>query len=792
MDIRERLKTEILIFDGAMGTMLQDKGLKIGQLPETLNITSPELIIDIHKRYISAGANIISTNTFGANEIKLKDSPYTIEELITGAVDNAREAIGDEDVYIALDIGPIGELLEPMGTLSFEDAYDIFKRQVIAGVKNGVDLVLIETMTDLYETKAAVLAVKENSNLPVFCTMSYEEDGRTFTGCNPHSMVMVLQGLGVDALGINCSLGPKELEPLIDEILTLSKTPIMVQPNAGLPCIVDGETEYYISQEEFASYGARFVEKGVKVLGGCCGTTDKHIKALVEELYNIKPGEANSKAISRICTPTRAVIIDGVRVIGERINPTGKKLFKEALLKGDIGYVLKEAIEQVDAGAEILDINVGLPEINEVETMITVVKAVQSILDVPLQIDSTDPKVIEAGLRVYNGKAIVNSVNGEEKVLDSILPIVKKYGASVVGLTLNEKGIPESALERFEIAQQIVKKAEEYGIDKSDIYIDCLTLTAGAQQEGVMETLKALTMVKERLGVKTILGVSNVSFGLPNRELINKTFLSAALYAGLDLPIINPMNKVMMDTIRASRVLWNEDKGSIEYLKSYENIQSQVMVDNINADESKDLIEIILKGLKENAKSATSKLLEYKDPLEIVNEYIIPTLDLVGERYEKGEIFLPQLIRSAETVKCSFEIIKEKLSKESREDISKGKIILATVKGDIHDIGKNIVKVLLENYNYEILDLGKDVSKEKILEEAIKGDVKLIGLSSLMTTTVKNMEEIITTLKKENPNFIIMVGGAVLNEDYAKMIKADYYAKDAKEAVAIARKVFGY
>lgn len=791
VDIRNKLKDNILIFDGAMGTMLQNRGLKIGELPETLNITSPEIIIEIHEKYINAGANIITTNTFGSNEIKLKNSSNTVEEIIKAAVDNAKKAIGNKNVGVALDIGPIGELLEPMGTLSFEAAYDVFKRQVIQGVKSGVDLILIETITDLYEAKAAVLAAKENSNLPVFCTMSYEEDKRTFTGCNLVSMVMVLQGLGVDALGVNCSLGPKEIEPLIDDILSISTVPVMIQPNAGLPSIVDGRTVFNISPEEFAIYGARFAEKGANVLGGCCGTTDKHIMALVEALSNIKLVKRHYNNISGVCTPTKAVIINEVKVIGERINPTGKKLFKEALRKGDIEYILREAIAQVDAGAEILDVNVGLPEIDEVKTMVKVIKEIQSVLDVPLQIDSTDPLVIEAGLRAYNGKAIVNSVNGEDKILDSILPIVKKYGASVVGLTLNENGIPEGALERFAIAEKIVKKAEAYGISKEDIYIDCLTLTAAAQQKEVIETLKALTLIKEKLNVKTILGVSNVSFGLPNRELINKTFLAAALYAGLDLPIINPMNKDMMDTIKASKVLWYEDKGGTEYLKSYENIKIEETSKNNSSNINGDLFKIIISGLIEEAKDATTRLLEVKEPLEVVNDYIIPALDLIGERYEKGYIFLPQLIRSAETVKNSFEIIKRKISEESRADISKGKIILATVKGDIHDIGKNIVKVILESYNYEIIDLGKDVSMEKIVEAAIKYNVKLVGLSALMTTTVKSMEEVINGLKITNPDCTIMVGGAVLNEEYAKMINADYYAKDAKGAIEIARKILG-
>ena len=792
MGLRNDLKNKILIFDGAMGTMLQNRGLKTGESPEVLNIKSPEIVSQIHKEYIKAGANIITTNTFGANEIKLKNSGFTVEEIISSAVENSKKSIDGENIYIALDIGPIGELLEPMGTLGFDDAYDIFKRQIIQGVKSGVNLILIETMTDLYEAKAAILAAKENSDLPVFCTMSFEADKRTFTGCSPTAMVMVLQGLGVDALGINCSLGPKEIEPIIDDILLISKIPIMVQANAGLPSIVDGDTRFNFSPKEFSTYGRRFVEKGVRIIGGCCGTTDEHIYALVKALRGASVKEIKYNSISGVCTPTNEVIINEVKIIGERINPTGKKLFKEALVKNDIDYILKEAISQTEAGAHILDINVGLPEINEEEMMVKVIKEIQSILDIPLQIDSTNPKVIEKGLRIYNGKAIINSVNGEDAVLDSILPIVKKYGASVVGLTLDEKGIPSSGLERFEIAKKIVKRAEEYGIDREDVYIDCLTLTAAAQQEEVKETLKALSLVKEKLNVKTLLGVSNVSFGFPNRELLNKTFLAAALLAGLDLPIINPLDKGMMDTIMASKVLWNEDKGGKEYLKSYEN---KSKAKNNKPDDTKDteddLFKIILKGMKEEAKAITIKLLMDKEPLEIIDEYIIPALDLTGKRYEKKEIFLPQLIRSAETVKGSFEIIKQRLSKELQSKMSKGKIILATVKGDIHDIGKNIVKVLLENYNYEIIDLGKDVPIEKIVEQAVENDVKLIGLSALMTTTVKNMEQTIIALKKVNPKCLVMVGGAVLNEDYASMIGADYYAKDASEAVEIAKKVLG-
>ncbi|KEZ86808.1 homocysteine methyltransferase [Clostridium sulfidigenes] len=792
MEIKEKLKEGILIFDGAMGTMLQSSGLKLGELPEILNITDSKIIIEIHKAYIEAGANVITTNTFGANEIKLKNSNFSVEKIIHSAVENAKIATKNKQAYIALDIGPIGELLEPMGTLTFDEAYSIFKRQIIQGVKSGVDLILIETMTDLYEAKAAVLAAKENSDLPVFCTMSFESDKRTFTGCNATSMVMVLEGLGVDALGVNCSLGPKEIEPIIDEILNISKVPVMVQPNAGLPNIIKGDTIFNILPEEFAVYGAKFKEKGVKVIGGCCGTTDRHIESLVKALKKVEIKDKKYSPLSGVCTPTKAVIIDQVKVIGERINPTGKKLFKEALRNGDIDYILREAIAQVDAGAHILDVNVGLPEINEEEIMVKVIKEIQSILDVPLQIDSTNAKAIEMGLRYYNGKAIVNSVNGENKVLENILPIVKKYGAAVVGLTLDDRGIPSSGEERFRIAEKIVKTAESYGIDKKDIYIDCLTLTAAAQQEDVKETLKALSLVKEKLNVKTVLGVSNVSFGLPNREILNKTFLAASLFAGLDLPIINPLNKDIMDIIVASKVLWNEDKGAKEYLKYNENIsKEQISIKKDVNNIQDDLFKIILNGIKEEAQIATVKLLENKQPLEIVNEYIIPALDIVGEKYENGHIFLPQLIQSAETVKESFKVIKDKLRKGTDAEISKGKIVLATVKGDIHDIGKNIVKVLLENYNYEIIDLGKDVSKEKIVEAVIRNNVKLIGLSALMTTTVKNMEETIFELKRTKPDCVVMVGGAVLNEEYANMIKADFYAKDAKESVTIARKVLG-
>lgn len=787
MDIRTFLKEEILVCDGAMGTMLQDRGLKTGELPEVLNINSPEKIVEIHREYIDAGARMITTNTFGANERKLKDTDFTVEEIIDAGVENAKEAVGDSGAFIALDIGPLGELLEPLGTLAFDEAYKFFKRQVVQGVKSGADLILIETMTDLYEAKAVVLAAKENSNLPVFCTLSFDENMRTFMGCSVDSMVMVLQGLGVDALGVNCSLGPKELAPIIDRILEISKVPVIVQPNAGLPETFNGATVYDFSPEAFGDYGYEFAQKGVRIIGGCCGTNANHIRCLADKIRDIKVQERCYSPFSGVCTPTKTVIIDEIKVIGERINPTGKKAFKEALKNGDMDYILNEAIEQVEAGADILDVNVGLPEIDEEKTMVRVIKEIQSILNVPLQIDSNDPKVIESGLRVYNGKAIVNSVSGEDKSLDTILPLVKKYGAAVVGLTLDEKGIPAKAEERFKIAEKIVSRAMEYGIDREDIYIDCLTLTAAAQQEAVKETIKALRLVKQRLGVKTILGVSNISFGLPNRDLLNRTFLVASLTAGLDLPIINPMAEDMMGTIKAFRVLWEEDRGANEYLKTYNIQNTENQISKQVVDEN--LFDIVVQGMREEARGATSKLIQEKEPLKIIDEDIVPALDLVGEQYENGTIFLPQLIQSAETVKEAFKVIKKKLGRGSNAQLSKGKIVLATVKGDIHDIGKNIVKVLLESYGFEVVDLGKDVSVERIVDEAIKNKVKLVGLSALMTTTVKNMEETIKALREAYPSCKVMVGGAVLTQEYADMICADFYAKDAKEAVAIAKQV---
>ena len=808
MGLKEYIKDNILVFDGAMGTMLQKRGLKLGENPEVLNLKDPAIIEEIHREYINSGANVITTNTFGANELKLKLCNLEVEEVVAAAVEIAKKAKGNSNTYIALDIAPIGELLEPMGTLSFDRAYEIFKRQVVQGVKSGVDIILLETMTDLYELKAAILAVKENSTLPVFCTMTFEENSRTFTGCSPEAMVLVLEGLGVDALGVNCSLGPKQLKPIIEEICSLAHIPVMVQPNAGLPTLsIGNETKYDVTKEEFADTLCSFIDLGVRVIGGCCGTTPDYIRELSARIKDKKLKSVENKSYAAICTPSKVVRIDGVRIIGERINPTGKKLFKEALKNEDLDYILKQAISQVEAGAHILDVNVGLPEIDEPKMMRKIVKEIQGIMDTPLQIDSSDIEAIETGLRYYNGKPILNSVNGEDKVLDKIFPLVKKYGASVVGLTLDDKGIPSKAEERFAIAEKIVNRAAEYGIKKEDVFIDCLVLTVSAQQEEVQETLKAVRMVKEKLSVKTVLGVSNISFGLPNRELINETFLALALANGLDLPIMNPNASGMTRVIHSYNVLYNYDKSAEVYIKNYANIElnreASVTPNNTKSSDSKnsnnlvdsnskhDLRYIVVKGLKEDAKQATIDLLKTYKELEIVNEYLIPALDEVGDKYEKGELFLPQLIQSAETVKNAFTVLKAEIAKSNSQSISKGKIIIATVKGDIHDIGKNIVKVILENYGYEMIDLGKDVPIETVVEEAKKHNVSLVGLSALMTTTVRSMEETIKALRIDGYLGKIFVGGAVLTADSAERIGADFYAKDAKESVEIAKKVFG-
>lgn len=782
MDFKELIKQGTVLLDGAMGTMLQNAGLEAGAAPELLNIDKPELIEDIHRKYVEAGSQIVYANTFGANRYKLKNN--SVKEIISAGISIAKKACGKK-ALVALDIGPIGQLLEPSGTMTFEEAYDIFKEQIIAG--ESADVIVFETMTDLYELKAAVLAAKENSRQPIVCTMTFEENRRTFTGCCVSSMALLLNGLGVDAVGINCSLGPSQLIPICKELLEWTDMPVVLKPNAGLPDPVTGK--YDVSPEEFAEQMKYAASCGVKIFGGCCGTTPEYISALKKALDGTEVRRRKALPRSAVCTPSRTVVIDRPRIIGERINPTGKKLFKEALRNNDTGYILNQAIEQIRAGADILDVNVGLPEIDEKAMMIKAVKEIQSVTDAPLQIDSTIPEVLEAALRIYNGKPIVNSVNGEESSLETVLPLVKKYGAAVVGLTLDKNGIPPKAEQRFAIAEKILKRAMYYGIPKEDVFIDCLTLTASAEQEAVMETLRALGRVKKELGLKTVLGVSNISFGLPNRPLINQNFLTMALTYGLDLPIINPNVDAMTGAVRAYKLLANIDKNSFDFIAAY---NSAAVQKTENKDENNISLEYAVEnGLKDESAKATAELLKIADPMEIINGALIPALDKAGEQFEKGTIFLPQLILTAGAAQAAFGVIREKMISENLSPVSKGKIVLATVKGDIHDIGKNIVKVLLENYGYTVIDLGKDVPCEEVVRAALEHRVKLVGLSALMTTTLKSMEETIRLLRESGSECKVVVGGAVLTPEYAEKIGADFYAKDAKETCDIAKRIVG-
>lgn len=786
----------ITILDGAMGTMLQKSGLKLGERPELLCISNPDTIKSVHKMYIDAGASLIYANTFGANPLKLNDTGFTAEEVITSAVNIAKEAASGTDTKVALDIGPLGELLEPAGTLKFEDAYKNFAEMMTAGESAGADVIVLETMTDLYEVKAAILAAKENTELPIMVSMTFEENGRTFTGCSVESFAVFANAVTVDAVGINCSLGPDEIYPLAEKLCENTNLPVFVKPNAGLPDPATGE--YYINAKEFAKSLRKYADAGVVAVGGCCGTTPEYILELKEIFKDVKPVIKPCKKQARVSSATKVVNIDDVRIIGERINPTGKKLMKEALLSGNMGYILKQAVSQVDAGAHILDVNVGAPGVDEKEVLPRVVKCIQSVTDLPLQIDSSDPEAIEAALRVYNGKPIVNSVNGNKEVLDRLLPVVRKYGAAVVGLALDEKGIPEEPEERLKVAERILSKALEYNIPKEDVYIDCLTLTVSAQQDGACKTLEALKMVKEKLGLKTVLGVSNISFGLPNRELLNHSFLLMAMESGLDLPIINPNVASMTDAVRAFRVLKNRDKQSESYIEAYKDMPKTKTVvlneerdKNENSKELHPLIKAVKDGLGDVARNETIRLLEKEEPMVVVNKYLIPALDMVGDMFEKGTLFLPQLLQGAGAAQEAFEEVKKILSKNKVESEVKGPVVIATVEGDIHDIGKNIVKVILENYGYNVIDLGRDVPAELVMETAKKTKAPLVGLSALMTTTLKSMENTIALIRKENLECKIMVGGAVLTPDYAMKIGADYYAKDAKQSADIAKQVIG-
>lgn len=776
----------ILFLDGAMGTMLQKSGLKLGERPDLLCLTRPELVESVHRAYIEAGSNLIATNTFGANAKKLAGCGYTVEEVVCAGVETAKRAAAGKNVRVMLDIGPIGELLEPAGSLKFEEAYQIFREVVIAGEKAGADLILFETMTDLYELKAGILAAKENSSLPVLTSMTFEESGRTFTGCTVEALALLADGMGVSGVGINCSLGPAEIYPLAQRLCKATSLPVFVKPNAGLPDPATGL--YHTDPLQFCKELLPYWELGIQAVGGCCGTSPEYIRELVQTFNGKAPHPRTPLLCSAVCTPTRTVVIDQVRVIGERINPTGKKRFKEALKNRDMDYILAQAVEQASAGAEILDVNVGLPGIDEQEMMAHTVKAVQSICDLPLQLDSTRAEVLEAGLRVYNGKPIVNSVNAEQAVLDKLLPICKKYGAAVVGLTLDENGIPPLAEERFHLAEKIVLAAEKAGIPRRDVFIDCLTLTASAQQEAVLETLKAVQMVKQRLGVKTVLGVSNISFGLPCREYLNTSFLTLALAHGLDLPIMNPNTEAMMAAVASYRVLYNLDRDSAAYLERYADRSAAPAA---AASQTVSLYDAVLKGLKAPAAEAAKAQLQTQDPEQLINSVLIPALDEVGTRFEKGTLFLPQLLQSAGAAQAAFDVVKAALSACGKQNSGKGTIVLATVKGDIHDIGKNIVKTLLENYGYDVIDLGRDVPVDEVVRAVREHAAPLVGLSALMTTTLASMEETIRALHKAQLPCQVMVGGAVLTPEYAAEIGADYYAKDAKQSVDIARRVFG-
>lgn len=785
--LRDRIGKDLLIFDGAMGTQLQNAGLQAGDIPEELNIKRPELLKTIHSNYLKAGADFITTNTFGCNRLKMAEAQYEMKDMLLAAVKNAREARReagrDQDAYVVLDIGPIGQLLEPMGTLTFDEAYDIILEQVEI-VKDQVDAVLFETMTDLYEVKAGVLAVKEHTDLPVFVTMTFEQNKRTLSGNDPETFVNVAEGLGVDVLGVNCSLGPEELKPIIQEILEKASVPVMLQPNAGLPCLEHGETHYHVTPQEYVEAMKGYMEAGAAIVGGCCGTTPQFIEALAKAAPKTV-AERTVEKKTRVSGQTQTVTFgDHVIVCGERLNPTGKKKMKQALLEERYDELVVEAVKQEEAGAEVLDVNVGLPGIDEPETMKRVVRLLQEVVTLPLQIDSSNPEAIEKACRYYNGKPLINSVNGKDKVMEAVFPIVKKYGGVVIGLTLDE-GIPLKAEERFEIAKKIIRKAETYGIGKENIIIDCLTLTASAQQKEVRETLRAMKMVKE-LGVHTVLGVSNVSFGLPNRPLLNRTFLTLAMEAGLDLPIINPLDAELMGTIDAFHVLFYKDVDSQIYIK---NQSQEKAKEPVAPAASFSLKDMIIRGLKDEVKQATRDELSTKDPLEVVNQIIIPALNAVGKDYESGKIFLPQLIQSAETTKKAFEVVKESFA--NREGDEKGPIVMATVEGDIHDIGKNIVKVVLESYGYRVIDLGKDVKVDVVVEAWEKYHPKAIGLSALMTTTVVSMERTIKALKEAGCEAPIWVGGAVLTEDIAKNIGADYYAEDAMASVTLLEEIFG-
>lgn len=816
--IRQRLGKELLFFDGGMGTLLQEKGLAPGELPETWNLTHPQEICEIHRRYIESGSEIILTNTFGANALKFHDDSCSLEEIINAAVSHVKTAEQEahlktgerRKIYTALDVGPTGKLLKPMGDLEFETAYEAFKEVMILGEKAGADLIHIETMSDTYELKAAVLAAKENTDLPVFATAIFDERRKLLTGADVSSVVALLEGLGVDALGINCGMGPKQMFPVLEEIMKYSSVPVIVKPNAGLPKQRDGKTYYDVSEDEFAAYMEQIVQMGACVIGGCCGTTPEHIRAMKERCKNAEFVPVTEKEFTVVSSYGQSVILgEGSKIIGERINPTGKKRFKQALKEHDLDYILREGIVQQDQGAHILDVNVGLPDIDEPALMGEVIQELQSVVNLPLQIDTVDTEAMEKALRIYNGKAMVNSVSGKMDSMKKVFPLVKKYGGVVIGLTLDENGIPADADGRIKIAEKIIRTAAEYGIKKKDLVIDALAMTISSEPEGAKVTLETLRRLRDDIGVNTVLGVSNISFGLPCRPIVNAAFYTMAMFNGLSAGIINPSSEDMMKSWYAYHALLGLDSNCERYIEKYANavVTSSVIKESASFENGQGsgrigqkensgngtnltLQEAIEKGLKEDAGKITTTLVETNAPLAIINEELIPALNHVGDGFEKGTVFLPQLLMSAEAAKCAFAVLKEKMEKSGEVREKKGTVILATVKGDIHDIGKNIVKVLLENYSFDVIDLGKDVPPEKIVETACEKQVHLVGLSALMTTTVVSMEETIRMLRERKPDCKVMVGGAVLNQEYADMIGADFYGKDAMQSVHYAEKIF--
>ena len=789
----ERLGKELLFFDGGMGTLLQAAGLQPGELPEVWNVEHADVIQGVHKSYFEAGSDIVLANTFGANAIKFHNDQYSLKEVIEAAIGNVRAAalagIKDgRDYYVGLDMGPTGKLLEPVGDLAFEDAYKAYKEVVEIGVRAGVDLIHIETMSDTYELKAAVLAAKENSDLPVFATVIFDEKGKLLTGGDVKSVVTLLEGLRVDALGINCGLGPVQMLPILEEIAAYTSLPIVVKPNAGLPKQRNGQTYYDVTPEDFAEAMVAIVDKGGCVVGGCCGTTPAHISAMTAACKGKEIVYPVYRNHTFVTSYGKAVEIgDKPIIIGERINPTGKKRFKQALKEHDMDYILREGIMQQENGAHILDVNVGLPDINEAAVMKEVVFELQSITNLPLQIDTVDVKALEAAMRIYNGKPMVNSVNGKKESMDMVFPLIKKYGGVVVGLTLDENGIPETAEGRANIAGKIIEEAKKYGISSKDIVIDVLALAISSDPNGAKTTLEALKLVRERYGVRTVLGVSNISFGLPNRPVINSNFYTMAMQNGLSAGIINPSSEAMMKSYYSYCALMGYDTNCSSYIEHCGNAQE---AEGVKTSSKMGLETLIIKGLKDETAQATLELLETKEALTIIEEHLIPALDKVGKGFEQGTVFLPQLLMSAEAAKTSFEVLKIHMANTGGEQTKKEKIVLATVKGDIHDIGKNIVKVLLENYSFDVIDLGKDVAPEMIVAKVVEEDIKMVGLSALMTTTVVSMEETIKLLRKEAPECKVMVGGAVLNQEYADMIGADFYAKDAMQGVYYAKKLF--